>query len=100
MGASLGTALDTSMDMEPTGWLYSLLYDSIDDQGLLYVEATVTQLREDGRPPATVTLTTWMIDPQLDSMAEPDDLEALEEEASSTSSTSTSGSAGQGGSNG
>ncbi|MFP6619229.1 MAG: prepilin-type N-terminal cleavage/methylation domain-containing protein [Pirellulaceae bacterium] len=91
MVASLGTGLDTSMDMDETGWLYTVIFDSVDDQGLMYVEVTVMQDRFDGRKPAMVTLTTWMIDPMLDSEAEPEDLEALEEEMSGTTTDSATG---------
>jgi general secretion pathway protein I len=91
MATSVGTGLDTSMDMEETGWLYTVIFDSVDDQGLMYVEVTVMQDRLDGRAPAMVTLTTWMIDPMLDSEAEPEDLEALEEEMSGTSTDSATG---------
>ena len=89
MTTSIGTGLDMSMDMEETGWLYTVIFDSVDDQGLMYVEVTVMQDRLDGRKPAMVTLTTWMIDPMLDQEAEPEDLEALEEEMDATGGTST-----------
>ena len=96
MAASMGTGLDTTMDMEETGWLYTVIFDSVDDQGLMYVEVTVMQDRMDGRKPAMVTLTTWMSDPMLDQEAEPEDLEALEEEMDATGGTSTDSATGGG----
>ena len=66
-------------------WEYMVLVDSVDDQGLLLVEVTVSQLREDGRPPAMVTLTTWMIDPFMDSEADALESEAAAEEAAADS---------------
>ena len=62
-------------------WEYMVLVDSVDDQGLLLVEVTVSQLREDGRPPAMVTLTTWMIDPYMDSEADALESDAAAEDA-------------------
>ncbi|MFP6671568.1 MAG: type II secretion system minor pseudopilin GspI [Pirellulaceae bacterium] len=66
-------------------WEYMVLVDSVDDQGLLLVEVTVSQLREDGRPPAMVTLTTWMIDPTMDSEADALESEAAAEDAAADS---------------
>ncbi len=66
-------------------WEYMVLVDSVDDQGLLLVEVTVSQLREDGRLPARVTLTTWMIDPLMDSEADALESEAAAEEAAADS---------------
>jgi type II secretion system protein I len=66
-------------------WEYMVLVDSVDDQGLLLVEVTVSQLREDGRPPARVTLTTWMIDPTMDSEADALESEAAAEDAAADS---------------
>ncbi|MFP6574626.1 MAG: type II secretion system minor pseudopilin GspI [Pirellulaceae bacterium] len=66
-------------------WEYMVLVDSVDDQGLLLVEVTVSQLREDGRPPAMVTLTTWMIDPTMDSEADAMESEAAAEDAAADS---------------
>ena len=57
------------------------------DQGLLLVEVTVSQIREDGRLPVTVTLTTWMIDPMMDSEADALESEAAAEDAAADPST-------------
>ncbi len=67
-------------------WEYMVLVDSVDDQGLLLVEVTVSQIRDDGRPPAMVTLTTWMIDPMMDSEADALESEAAAEEAAADAS--------------
>jgi type II secretion system protein I len=72
-------------------WEYMVLVDSVDDQGLLLVEVTVSQLREDGRPPAMVTLTTWMIDPTMDSEADALESEAAAEDAAAADSGGTNG---------
>ena len=63
-----------------------VLVDSVDEQGLLLVEVTVSQIRDDGRPPAMVTLTTWMIDPMMDSEADALESEAAAEEAAADAS--------------
>ena len=68
-------------------WEYMVLVDSVDDQGLLLVEVTVSQIRDDGRPPAMVTLTTWMIDPMMDSDADALESEAAAEEAAADAAT-------------
>jgi len=70
-------------------WEYMVLVDTANttDQGLLLVEVTVSQIREDGRPPATVTLSTWMIDPMIDSEADALESEAAAEEAAADPST-------------
>ena len=67
-------------------WEYMVLVDSVDEQGLLLVEVTVSQIRDDGRPPAMVTLTTWMIDPMMDSEADALESEATAEEAAADAS--------------
>lgn len=76
-------------------WEYMVLVDSANttDQGLLLVEVTVSQIREDGRAPAMVTLTTWMIDPMLDSEADALESEdaAADPAATGTDSGSTNG---------
>jgi len=76
-------------------WEYMVLVDSVDDQGLLLVEVTVSQLREDGRLPARVTLTTWMIDPLMDSEAD-----ALESEAEDAAADPAATGTDSGGTNG
>ena len=69
-------------------WEYMVLVDATNttDQGLLLVEVTVSQIREDGRLPVTVTLTTWMIDPMMDSEADALESEAAAEDAATDSS--------------
>ena len=78
-------------------WEYMVLVDSVDDQGLLLVEVTVSQLREDGRPPAMVTLTTWMIDPYMDSEADALESEAAAEDAAADPAASGTDSGGTNG---
>ena len=81
-------------------WEYSVLVDSVDDQGLLFVEVTVSQIRQDGRTPIMVTLTTWMIDPYMDSMSESEESdEALDATDETTTGSSTTGDTGEGGTN-
>ena len=81
-------------------WEYLVTVDSVDDQGLLFVEVTVSQIREDGRPPTMVTLTTWMIDPYMDSESDAAEMEeSLDETEDSSSGSSATGGSGQGGFN-
>ncbi len=78
-------------------WEYMVLVDSVDDQGLLSVEVTVSQIREDGRPPAMVTLSTWMIDPMMDSNADALESEAAAEEAAADAAATDTDSGGTNG---
>jgi len=70
-------------------WEYMVLVDATNttDQGLLLVEVTVSQIREDGRLPVTVTLSTWMIDPMMHSEADALESEATAEDAAADPST-------------
>ena len=63
-------------------WEYMVLVDSTNVQeGLILVEVTVSQIRTDGRQPVMVTLTTWMIDRDLENEADALESDAAAEEA-------------------
>lgn len=65
-------------------WLYSIEAATIDQQGLLAVQVTVTQDLPPEKRPVACTLVRWLIDPET---------ELLLEEASSMSESTSSGSA-------
>jgi type II secretion system protein I len=57
-------ALDTGDTNRVQPWQCSVNVTAPGAQGLLAVQVTVTKQATEGRPPVSVTLTRWMIDPQ------------------------------------
>jgi type II secretion system protein I len=77
------TPCETQPDLAGPQWLYQIDVSSLDTQGLLAVQVTVTQDLPPPQRPVAVSLTRWVPDPNAaSSQTSPED----------TSSSSTSGS--------
>jgi len=73
-------------------WLYSIETASIDQQGLLAVQVTVSQDLPPEKRPIECTLVRWMIDPEAELLWE--EASTTSEESASSGSSSGSPSAG------
>jgi prepilin-type N-terminal cleavage/methylation domain-containing protein len=65
-GATLPTQGDSQAFDDTTDWLFSVEFDNTDVEGLIVLRVTVRQNLPEEQIPAQVSLTRWIVDPDIE----------------------------------